>query len=425
MKAIGIVICNYNKKDEVLNCIQSVLESKMQDFDLYVVDNASTDGSANAIQTAYGTKVRLIVNQTNLGGSGGFNAGLKTALNEGYPYLMCLDNDVLVDENAIGSLYEFLETHRDVGMAASKVYHKECPDYVQHFGLTIDFKNYCVTESKYLNCFEDGSMPEVVYSDSAATCSLMIKSAVIKKIGLMPEDNFLYWDDTEWGYLCNQAGYKVASYGKSQVLHVMGAKKESENTFPTYYGIRNWVNFFMKYTPRDQWPEMTSKILGYIFNIVYESNYKGQKNKMKTVMFAYDDAIHQNLGRASADKIFPLENCDSKLANLVNGKNKIHIQDDGYEKWGKFLFEQIKEMNPDAKRVGDTESRDIGFTFCNYIFELRDFSLNTVYIDPYDNIFATREDAAQIADYASTKKTFLSLHQPLFLYRTEKLRENH
>ena len=50
MKKIGIVICNYNKKEYVVNCIQSVLESKTDDFDIYVVDNASTDGSVEAVR---------------------------------------------------------------------------------------------------------------------------------------------------------------------------------------------------------------------------------------------------------------------------------------------------------------------------------------------------------------------------------------
>ena len=49
MKRVGAVICNFNKKEDVLNCIQSVLESKYTDYDLYVVDNASSDGSAEAI----------------------------------------------------------------------------------------------------------------------------------------------------------------------------------------------------------------------------------------------------------------------------------------------------------------------------------------------------------------------------------------
>ena len=53
MKQIGIVICNYNKKNDALACIRSILESKFQDYDIYVVDNASTDGSAEAIRNAY------------------------------------------------------------------------------------------------------------------------------------------------------------------------------------------------------------------------------------------------------------------------------------------------------------------------------------------------------------------------------------
>ena len=54
MNPIGVVICNYNKKDFVLQCVQSVLESKEKNFDIYVVDNASSDGSAEALKKAYG-----------------------------------------------------------------------------------------------------------------------------------------------------------------------------------------------------------------------------------------------------------------------------------------------------------------------------------------------------------------------------------
>ena len=79
MKRVGAVICNFNKKEDVLNCIQSVLESKYTDYDLYVVDNASSDGSAEAIREKYGSQVTVLVNAENLGGSGGFNTGLRKA----------------------------------------------------------------------------------------------------------------------------------------------------------------------------------------------------------------------------------------------------------------------------------------------------------------------------------------------------------
>lgn len=80
MKKIGIVICNYNKSEYVVNCIQSVLESKTDDFDIFVVDNASTDNSVEAVRNRYGDQVNVLVNSENLGGSGGFNTGIRTVL---------------------------------------------------------------------------------------------------------------------------------------------------------------------------------------------------------------------------------------------------------------------------------------------------------------------------------------------------------
>lgn len=59
MNPIGVVICNYNKKDFVLQCVQSVLESKEKNFDIYVVDNASSDGSAEALKKAYGNRITV------------------------------------------------------------------------------------------------------------------------------------------------------------------------------------------------------------------------------------------------------------------------------------------------------------------------------------------------------------------------------
>ncbi len=137
-------------------CIQSVTESSFTDMDIVVVDNASTDGSAEHIKNRFGNRVKLLVNEENLGGSGGFNTGIRYALEKGYEYVWCLDNDVLVDENAAEELYAFLEAHPEVGMAGSKVYHMEDPDYVQQFGIDIIWDEYCC-EAKYHGRLEDGS----------------------------------------------------------------------------------------------------------------------------------------------------------------------------------------------------------------------------------------------------------------------------
>ena len=76
MKRLAAIICNYNKASMVTQCIDALFEQKYQDFDLYVVDNGSTDESLEKI-SAYGKALTLFANTENLGGSGGFNTGLR------------------------------------------------------------------------------------------------------------------------------------------------------------------------------------------------------------------------------------------------------------------------------------------------------------------------------------------------------------
>ena len=453
MKKIAAVICNYNKSNYVTNCIQSVIESAFQDLDIIVVDNASTDDSVECIQRFYADKVKLFVNKENLGGSGGFNTGIRYAVEQGYDYVWCLDNDVLVDEQAIGELYAFMEQHPEVGMTGSKVYHMEAPDYVQQFGIDVIWDEYCC-EAKYHNRLEDGTMPGVVYSDAVAACSVLVRTSLIREIGPLPEENFLYWDDTEWGIRCNRAGYKVASLGSSKVLHCMGAKKESVNTFPLYYSWRNWIRFFMKYTPVEKRDDMCTAFLEGIFDVVYNDLYLGEENRAKTVMYAYDDAIHGRTGKAEDYKIYPVIHSTEKLRGLLEGKKEIRIYANGLEEQAQNFCEKVEavaqavglalkvevlEGHPsDAGRRssnrisggavqewnnGDSETVANGrftFTMTENLFRLDDLELTTCYVDEEERILATEEDLFLVINHAYSRQMFVFSQKNLFLTMAEQ-----
>lgn len=428
MNKIAAVICNYNKSVYVTNCIQSVIESAFQDFDIIVVDNASTDDSVERIRSTYGNRVKLIVNEENLGGSGGFNTGIRYAVEQGYEYVWCLDNDVLVDENAIGELAAFMEQHPEVGMTGSKVYHMEAPDYVQQFGIDVIWDEYCC-EAKYYNRLEDGSMPEVVYSDAVAACSVLVRTSLIRQIGPLPEENFLYWDDTEWGIRCNRAGYKVASLGSSKVLHCMGAKKESVNTFPLYYSWRNWIRFFMKYTSKERREDMCTAFLEGIFDVVYNDLYLGEENRAKTVMYAYDDAIHGRIGKAEEYKIYPVVHSTEKLQKLLAGKKEVLIYVNGREEQAKRFGEKVLEAAQEAGimlKVELLEGQPAGqrgqfsFTMTANIFKVHDLELTTCYVDEQERILATEEDLFMVINRDYSRRMFIFSQKNLFLTMAEK-----
>lgn len=422
MKKVGIVICNYNKAEKALECIQCILESKFQDFDVYVVDNASSDNSVDAIKERYGDKVTLIVNEENLGGSGGFNKGLRTAYDKGYEYLMCVDNDAMLDENAVGNLYTFLEEHEEAGMAGSKIYHLENPDYIQQFGQEIDFEYFC-TVVPHLNMYEDGSMPDYLYVDSVAACSLMVRRSTIDKIGFIPEENFLYWDDTEWCYLCNKAGMKVASVGNSMALHAMGAKNEDVNTFPTYYAWRNWIRFFAKYTDEKRLSKMADVFLDSIFQIVYEGLHNGEESRVKTVMLAYEDAINNVTGKAGENRIFDLDFNEKNYRKVFEASDTYYIEENGHE----VLAQRIKQLAEDMGYHIDWKERECegvkNISLCDNIFEIDDMTRNKIYIDINDCIFMDEDDALDIINYNYSKRTFIFAQKPVFLEKIREMRE--
>lgn len=422
MKKLGIIICNYNKENEVLECIQCILESKFTDYDLYVVDNGSTDQSVEKIKEKYSKDLILIENEENLGGSGGFNTGLRTAYAKGYPYLMCVDNDAMLDENAIGNLYDFLESHPEAGMAGAKVYHLEEPQYVQQFGQKIDFNNFC-TEVNYYNAIEDGSMPEYLYTDSVAACSLMVRKSVIDEIGFMPEENFLYWDDTEWCYLCNRSGHKVASVGSAKALHAMGAKKEAVNTFPTYYAWRNWITFFSKYTAESQLEKMVETFLDSIFQYIYIGLHNGEINRVKTIMFAYDDAIHGVTGKAGENRIFDLDFNEEPFRRLFNNNKAIYIEANGYPITEQRIKHLATQLGSDIEWVENPQPGAATISLCESIFKIEDLSRNKIYIDIDDCIFETEEDMLDIINYNYSKRSFIFAQKNLFLECVHKLRK--
>jgi hypothetical protein len=314
---------------------------------------------------------------------------------------------------------DFLDKHDEVGMAASKIYNLQNPQYIQQYGQSIDFEYFC-TDVPHFNMFEDGSMPDYLYVDSVPACSLMVRKTTIDKIGFLPEENFLYWDDTEWCYLCNRAGMKVASVGKSKALHDMGARKEDVNTFPTYYAWRNWIRFFAKYTPQDRWDKMTETFLDCLFQITYEGIHKGEYNKMKTVMLAYDDAIHGVMGKAGENRIFDLDFNYEPFRRLFSSAKKFYIEVGEFPILNEWLINLPKQLGMSVEWVAAPSDGVRTIKLCDNIFKVDKLGLEKIYIDEERCILQDEDDVLDVINYNYSKRTFIAAQKAVFL---EKLRE--
>ncbi|MFT8351720.1 glycosyltransferase family 2 protein, partial [Clostridium saccharoperbutylacetonicum] len=323
-KNVAIVICNYNKQEYVLKCIESVLNSTYKNYDIYVVDNASTDDSVVCIKKQFSDKVKLIINKENKGGSGGFNTGIKYVLGKEYEYVYLLDNDVIVDEKALECLVDYLDANQDVGVAGSKIFFMDNPNIVQEFGSFIDFDTFNMR-------LEERGKEEfirkntIVNCDYVPACSALIRMKVIEKIGTFNEQYFVYWDDIDFGHRVRLNGYRVVANSNSIVWHKGGGTVRS-NTFGTYYFWRNRTNFFIKYCEESQ----IEKFIGILFDetikSIYSCNYTGKYSSAKTILLAINDAIDEIGGKAPDGRIFPIENIENKnIRDIVNNKKQIGI----------------------------------------------------------------------------------------------------
>lgn len=436
-KEVGIVVCNYNKKDYIINCIQSILDADGDNYDVYVVDNASDDGSVEAIKEKYSCKVTLIENKQNLGGAGGFNTGLREVLKRGYPYLMCVDNDVRFDSKNIVELLAFLKSHDNVGMVGSKILFMDVPYKIQTMGAMIDYEKYHVIDlNKYST--DDENIPESVYCDYVPACSLMVKAEAVKKVGLMPEENFIYYDDMDWGVRFNLAGYKVAGISAAKIWH-KGGGSISHSTFNKYYMFRNRIRFFMKYLDVERKKVFARFILDELYRSVCACSLKGANAMVKTFMYAYDDAIHGVTGKAADYKILKRDD-EKRFENIVRASDSILIIYGGdYENIGNIMhklktmkcdtkctisvrdypdaFEKLQQQYQNNHIVMDVQPEKYALVLkmCTHVFDITDNEMEGVYLDRWQNVLITEEDFRLARNFNNSKEMFIKLNLPLML----------
>ena len=423
-KQIGVVICNYNKKDFVLDSVQSVLESKGVEPDIFVVDNASSDGSVAALKEKYSDSITLLENSENLGGSGGFNTGLRRVRDEGYKYFFCLDDDAQVDENALAVLYEYMEANPDVGMAGCRVYHMQIPDHIQQSGLLIDFE-HCSAKTIGADTIEDGSLPDIIECDTVATCAVMVRAEAAKKpeVGIMPEDNFIYWDDMEWGHRIHLAGYRVVTLASAKALHQMGAIVRRPNTFINYYMWRNRTNFFLRFTPEEMLDNMSFQLLSAVFDALYECMFREEHNIKTTISLAYQDALTGVRGKDDGTRILENDANDDKLIGFIKDKKSYYLIDTGLEDDAYYLRNFFEKEAPGMKEVSSENEAEVVFELCENIFKVKDFSMEKIYIDIYRNAIINDEDVLAVQSYEYNKILYIYMNQDIVLDAARRLRK--
>ena len=245
MKTLTVIIVNYNVKHFLEQCLISVFRASQNiDLEVFVVDNASVDGSVEMVQKKF-PQVQIIKNKKNVGFSKANNQAIKISQGK---YVLLLNPDTIVQEDTFLKCIDFMEKHPEAGALGIKMIDgsgnflpeskRSLPTpwvaFYKIFGLSKLFPKNKKFGKYHLTYLDKNQNHEVEVLSGAF---MLIRKSVLNEIGLLDEDYFMYGEDVDLSYRIQKAGYKNYYFAESQIIHFKGesTKKGSLNYVLVFY----------------------------------------------------------------------------------------------------------------------------------------------------------------------------------------------
>ena len=242
MRTVSIVIPNYNGKHFLEDCLRSVFAQDIEDQEVIVVDNGSTDGSLEYLNTYPG--VRTIAMDKNYGFCGAVNAGIKAAMSD---YVILLNNDTEVDKNFAKELLNAIQADEKIFSCSSKMVQFHDRTRMDDAG---DY--YCALGWAFGRgkggLVENYDKPVDIFAACAGAA--IYRKKMLESLGCFDEDHFAYLEDIDLGYRARIQGYRNVYAPKAVVYHVgSGFSGSAHNAFKVKLSSRNNVYLAYKNMP--------------------------------------------------------------------------------------------------------------------------------------------------------------------------------
>jgi GT2 family glycosyltransferase len=328
--SVLIIIVTFNKKEYVVNLLKSLRAIEYKNHDDIVIDNASTDGTAEYLKEHF-PSVTVIRNNENRGGSGGFNTGLSYAFErEKYKYFWLLDNDVVVSKDALGKLVKTLDENSDIAIAGSQMCQLDNPEVTNEIGAYVDFRKGHLVLNRHVTRKKNNSTG-IFDVDYIAAASLLVRADVAKNAGLW-EDFFIHFDDVDWCLRIKEMGYRVVGVADSVIWHLSAAEKPI--TWQQYYDVRNMLFLLDKHATKTDVANFgRRKVLQAI-----HTELNGLTPIAGIILDAVEDFFTGTKGGKAFN--FPVNVSDETLRDTHPGKDVLVFQNEWFD-LKRFPFEDM------------------------------------------------------------------------------------
>ena len=298
MDKVCIVILNYNNCEDTIECVQSLRSAiNSEKYKIVIVDNASTNDSVSKLNNIL-SPIEIIVSSAkhlyicsshpNIGGGEFIEilfTGIKYAEQAGYEYICILNNDTIIDVDFIETCKNELKNSAQVAFVSPALVEYKDNNLIQSTGGDIFINKGIVTLKNH--GARRIELPPKIESDYIGGACIMFRTSILKNIGYIPENYFLFFEETEWCYKAQKMGYKNICLTDSYIYHKGSVSIKSVSGLQEYLMARNRVVFVRR--------NIDSRIKYYCF-LIYLFLQQGyhfllRKNNAKNKIRYYLDGV--------------------------------------------------------------------------------------------------------------------------------------
>lgn len=293
---VAIIVVNWNGYDLTKACLESLKILLYSNFKVVLVDNGSQDHSGENLKDEF-PEIELISSTENLGFTGGNNLGIQWALHNHFEYVLLLNNDTIVEPDFLQPLVSFLEQNPDYGAAQPKIMFEKERNRIWNAGGGY-FKWLGMSWSVGIGQEDHGQFDQEMDTPWITGCAILLRSDVIKQVGMLDDRFFAYYEDVEWSLRIIKSGYRLRYLPQSKIYHVAGGSskktKTKEGTVPPiihFYRTRNHLFLIRKHT------NPLSFVLSLLYQTVKNAAFililaiRGRSKKVKAIIKGHFEGL--------------------------------------------------------------------------------------------------------------------------------------
>jgi GT2 family glycosyltransferase len=291
------IILNTNRRQDTLECLASLARSSYPKHKVIVLDNASCDGSVDAIRAAF-PEVQIFPLTDNLGYAGNNNVGIEVALKERADWIFILNEDTVVAPDCLTFMIETGESDPQVGIVGPMVYHHNEPNIIQSAGGRMDraWNAWHLGQNEW----DRGQFNQLHQVDWISGCAILVRRSVIEKIGSLDERFFYYWEETEWCLRAREQGWRIVHVPQAKLWHKGVQRDYRPGPSVTYYSTRNRLLMMSKHQASlTAWISVWLQLLRTLISWTARPKWKSMRSHRNAMLRGIRDFLRRKWGRGN------------------------------------------------------------------------------------------------------------------------------